>query len=381
MAKIMLLVPYAKYFAYFQGDFIESLAKEGHEVIAVAPDTPRRPYSAGITFLQTPLRNTGMNGWYDLYCLWRLILLLRRERPDMLICYSLKPNLYGAIAARVVGIRKVYLFVTGLGYVFTSKTPKTALLYPLINRLYAYAVSVSTRVFFENKDDAALFRRLHIADEHKSVRINGAGVNLQRFKPAINSGGETITFLLIARILKDKGIREYAEAASLLKMKYGDEVVFQLLGPFDGNPSAIPEWNVQEWTHSGAIEYLGETGDVRPYLRDADVFVLPSYREGLPKSTLEAMAMGLPIITTDAPGCRETVIHSENGLLVKPRDAEDLAQAMEYLICNPSVARQMGARSRKLAVERFDVRTVIASVKAGMGLQEETQEWTEAKQR
>ncbi|OMF38099.1 hypothetical protein BK133_02910 [Paenibacillus sp. FSL H8-0548] len=361
----MLIVPYSKYYKHFQADFLKALVADGHELIAVAPDGHDNLFIEGITYKRTLMNNTGTNLFYDLYGLYKLITLLKKERPDIVCCYSLKPNLYGSIAAKVSCVKQVNLFVTGVGYIFTAKTIKSTILYPFIKCLYSFALHHSSKVFFENKDDAELFNRIQPLKD-KAVLVNGTGVNLHRFQPG-QTTKQTIVFLLTARMLKDKGIVEFVEAAKVIKAKY-PETVFQLLGPFDRNPSAIAEDTIRGWENSGYIEYLGETDDVRPYLRQATVFVLPSYREGTPKSVLEAMAMGLPIITTDAPGCRETVIQGMNGFLVPPRDVTSLANAMEPFIYNKGLAKKMGIMSREIAVEKYDVEKVNHRIKEAMGI-------------
>jgi len=367
MARIMLIVPYGKYFIHFQADLLKSLVGGGHEVIAAAPDVQHNLVKEGVVYKRTPVQNTGLNPFYDLYCFYKMISLLKKERPDIVCCYSLKPNLYGSIAANVVGVNNIYLFVTGLGYIFTAKTIKSAMLYPFITGLYALAIRYCTNIFFENKDDIALFERIHMPLQRKAVLVNGTGVNLQKFCPPYTPQ-QSKTFLLVARMLKDKGVVQFVQAARLLKEKY-PEALFQLLGPIDCNPSAIAEVTIREWVRGGYVQYLGETDDVRPYLERATVFVLPSfYREGIPKSILEAMAVGLPIITTDSPGCRETVREEENGILVPPQDVVSLVNAMERFILDKNLARRMGIRSRKLAEQNFDVEQVNRSICKVMGL-------------
>ncbi|WP_379138560.1 glycosyltransferase family 4 protein [Paenibacillus sp. sgz500958] len=369
MAKIMFLVPYSKYYVNFLEDQLRSLKAEGHELIAVAPDYPsgKELKALGITFKRTPMTNTGINPFDDIVSLYKLVALLRQEKPDVLCCYSIKPNLYGSLAAKYTKIGKVYLFVTGLGYMFTATSLKRSLLYPFVKRLYSFAIKHCSRVFFENPDDRELFGNLGMPLKDKAILLNGLGVNLRKFRPR-NSSIRKPVFLLVARLLKDKGIMEFAQAAKILKGKY-PEAVFQLLGPFDRNPSAIAKETVMEWVSKGYIEYLGETKDVRPYLHRAKAFVLPSYyREGIPKSILEAMAVGLPIITTDWPGCRETVEHGVNGLLVIPGNSAALAEAMEPFIYDRLLGNRMGLMSRKIAVDRFDVNQVNAVIKEAMGL-------------
>jgi glycosyltransferase involved in cell wall biosynthesis len=221
-------------------------------------------------------------------------------------------------------------------------------------------------VIFQNPDNRQVFVERGIVELPRTLIVHGSGVNVEHFSPAPLSQGEPV-FLLIARLLGDKGIREYVRAAALLKEKY-PAVVLQLVGPDDPSPDGIPLDEVKKWHEAGVIQYLGSTKDVRPYLAQCHVYVLPSYHEGTPRSVLEAMAMGRPVVTTDAPGCRETVQPGENGYLVPTRDAEALARAMERFILEPGLIGEMGSRSRRIAEQKYDVHKVNAVILQGMGL-------------
>ena len=219
-----------------------------------------------------------------------------------------------------------------------------------------------------NTDDLDLFTKLGILpDSQKTVLINGSGVNIEHYAYTKPKNGKMV-FLIIARLLWDKGIGEFVSAARLLKKKY-PEVSFHIVGPYDNNPSAIKRNDILKWQDEGLIEYMGSTEDVRPYIAECSVYVLPSYREGTPRSVLEAMSMGRPIITTDAPGCRETVIDGINGFLVPVRDSERLSNAMEKFLQNPSLITEMGAKSREIAEARYDVNKVNHSIMQAMGLE------------
>ncbi|MNI28313.1 N,N'-diacetylbacillosaminyl-diphospho-undecaprenol alpha-1,3-N-acetylgalactosaminyltransferase [compost metagenome] len=370
MAKIIFIVPYAKYYLNFSWDLIESLVQDGHSVIAVAPDSVAEGtlVAVGVKFIKVPIKNTGLNPLYDVISIFHLARIIRNEHPDIVSCYSIKPVLYGSLAARIVRRRRVFLTVTGLGYVFTGSTWKQRVLTPFVKTLYRLAFKYCESAFFENSDDLHLFLRLGLIQQDKAKIVNGSGVNLDKFAMAPNSSVRPktpITFILVARMIKDKGIYEYIEAARILKTKYA-HVSIQLLGPFDHNPTSISKAQVTEWMNEGVIRYLGETTDVRPYLRSSDVFVLPSYREGTPKSVLEAMAMGLPIVTTDTPGCRETVIHGRNGFMVPVKNSKALAEAMEQFILNPHMVDIMGACSREIAEHKYNVFKVNALIRSTM---------------
>jgi glycosyltransferase involved in cell wall biosynthesis len=266
--------------------------------------------------------------------------VLRRLRPD---------------------VPAVFALISGLGYAFVEGGGLARdLMRRLISALYRTSLRHADGIFFQNPDDLEDFRRLAIiGDRHKAIRVNGSGVDIEhyRFSPPRL---EPPTFLLIARLLKDKGIFEFVEAARRLRLRH-PRACFCLLGPLDTNPAAISIRDLERWRAQGAVDYLGEAPDVRPHLAAATVYVLPSaYREGVPRTLLEAMSTGRALITTDTPGCRETVLSGQNGFLVPPGDAGALAQAMERFIVQPDLAVAFGRRSRALAEDRFDVRKVNA---------------------
>jgi len=367
--RIVLIVPYSKYYIHFSWNLVEILAAGGNEVIAMAPDDEFRGEleSIGVRFIQVPLNNTGMNPFYDVYGLYKLTAILQAVRPDRVLCYSIKPVLYGTMASRLARIKHVSSFITGLGYVFIGTTAKHRILLGLIKQMYKLALKRCDEVFFENPDDLELFRSLHLLKDNQTAYVvQGSGVDLDKFA-FTPPRTDPLTFLMISRIIRDKGIHEFVEAARIIKAGY-PRVRFRILGPFDHNPSAIGQEVMREWVNQGLIEYPGETRDVRPFIAESSVFVLPSYREGTPKSTLEAMAMGRPVITTDVPGCRETVRHNGNGFLVAAQDSAALAAAMEIFILNPALIPAMGLKSREIAAAKYDVRKVNDYIKQKIGL-------------
>jgi len=282
--------------------------------------------------------------------------------------YGIKPIIYGLHAARYARVPDVYALITGLGYVFTGQSQKQRILRSLVRRLYRHSLSRCAATFFQNQDDLDLFKELGIVKESsRTVLVNGSGVHTDRFPLAPIPPGAPV-FLLVARLLNDKGIIEFVEAATSLKARY-PHARFQILGPHDPNlPHAVSASILGSWQQNTAIELLGHQKDVRPFIRSAHVCVLPSYREGTPRSVLEAMSMGRPIVTTDAPGCRETVVEGVNGFLVPPRRVEPLAQAMERFILNPALIEPMGLESRRIAEEKFDVHKVNRVIMETMGL-------------
>lgn len=370
MAKIVIISHYSPSLINFRGDLIRAMVELGHEVVCLGPEAGfKQPLQElGADFRQIPLRRTGLNPLKDVKTLFSLRKVLKEIKPDIVFSYTVKPIVYGSIAAHMAGVRQMYAMITGLGYVFIGQTFKQRLLTQIVAFLYRRGLKYNQVVFFQNPDDLHLFVSKSIVPKTaKPVLVNGSGVNIEKFAfapPKLSP----VTFLLIARLIKDKGILEYVEAARLLKQKYPD-ARFQLLGPLDINPAAITQEQLERWTKEGIIEYLGKTNDVRPYIADASVFVLPSfYREGTPRSVLEAMSMGRPIITTDAPGCRETVIDGKNGFLVPVKDIDALKSAMEKFIQEPDLISQMGKQSRIIAEEKYDVRKVNRAILQEMGL-------------
>ncbi len=283
--------------------------------------------------------------------------------------YAIKPVIYGSLAARIAGVPRRFAMIEGLGYAFTPPDGREHLkrraLRGMVSILYATALRSPSRVFFLNGDDIDEFTRSHLVSPKKASLLGGIGVELEKWPPA-PPVTRPVTFLLAARLLREKGIVEYATAARLVRSRH-PEARFILLGGLDSNPGALSREEVESW--SDDVEWPGHVPDVRPWLARASVFVLPSYyREGVPRSTQEAMSMARPVITTDAPGCRETVVDGVNGFLVPPRDPQALAEAMERFILHPELIERMGQASRRLAEERFDVRRANLRIMEEMGL-------------
>jgi glycosyltransferase involved in cell wall biosynthesis len=300
------------------------------------------------------IERSGLNPFADLRLLLQYRGLLRRFAPAAFLGFTIKPNIYGCIAARVAGVPAI-ANVSGLGTVFL----KSGLLEKLVVPMYRYALGGADRVFFQNPDDRELFVRKGIVRGEQTRLIPGSGIDTSLYAPAALPDGPP-TFLLIARLLGDKGVREFVEAARALR----DELPgarFQLLGPLDGhNRTSIPRAELDEWLARGAVEYLGGTDDVRPFIAEATAVVLPSYREGLPRSLLEGAAMARPLIATDVPGCRELVEDGVNGFLCEPRDPASLAEAMSKLASlSPEARRRMGQAARTMVEDRYSEELVV----------------------
>jgi glycosyltransferase involved in cell wall biosynthesis len=304
------------------------------------------------------LSRKGMNPLEDMRLIMELYGIYKREAPDFALQYTIKPNIYGSIAAKFALVRAIST-VTGLGFTFAKKNFVRA----VTKRLYRFAFGFNEKVFFQNEDDRFIFDKERIVGMERSLYVQGSGVDTSAFSPEFckNIVPEGTSFILIARMLWDKGIGEFVEAAEMVKKKH-PETVFRLLGPLDqGNPSMISKDIIEQWEGRALISYMGATSEVRPFICASDVVVLPSYREGAPRSLLEAMAMGRAIITTDVPGCRDVVDEGLNGFLVAPRDARALARAMEKMIELGEQARtDMGLAGRAKVQREFDETIVVA---------------------
>ena len=370
MARILVLGSLADSLVNFRGALLREMVAHGHEVFACAPTASAAVRLAlsqmGVIYKDIKLARTGNNPIQDLQTINELVALCRSIRPDFFLGYTIKPVIYGSIAARIAGVPNIFSMITGLGYAFSKHTFKSLMVGSMASGLYRLALRGNRRVFFQNPDDLALFLKKGLIRSHlQAVLINGSGVDIEAFQPA--PFPSKLSFLLIARLLRDKGVYEYAEAARKVTDKF-PEVRFRLVGWIDPNPYAIHKDDLQAWQQAGIIEYLGRLSDVRPAIADCAVYVLPSYSEGTPRTVLEAMAMGRPIITTDAPGCRETVVEGVNGFLVKVRDTEGLAEACERFIQDPGLIRSMGMKSREIAVNKYDVKKVNKLILETMGL-------------
>jgi glycosyltransferase involved in cell wall biosynthesis len=356
--KVLIALNTAWNLVNFRGGLIRALVSAGYEVVAVAPPDEFVPrlQALGCRYEPMPMDNQGTHLGRDLLLLWRLYRLLRRERPAVYLGYTIKPNVYGSLAARALGI-PVVNNISGLGAVFIKDTWLTR----LVRHLYRLALSRSARVFFQNEDDRRLFVEEELVRQEVTDMMPGSGVELARFKATqLPAGGHNIRFLLIARMLWDKGVGEYVAAARMIK-RHGANAECCLLGFLDvQNPAAISRAQMDEWVGEGIVTYLGETDDVRPHISAATCVVLPSYREGTPRTLLEAAAMARPIITTDAVGCREVVDDGVNGFLCRTKDASDLAQKMERMIAlSPEARTEMGQCGREKVERQFDEQIVI----------------------
>jgi glycosyltransferase involved in cell wall biosynthesis len=370
MATVLIFGSYAPSLVNFRGPLITAIAERGHRVFAASPGiddiTGAAVRNLGAEPIDVPLVNASLDPLTMIRSMRELRGVIRTHKPNVLINYTIKPIILGALAGRLEQVPKIISLITGVGYAFTGgREFKRLLSKAAATFLYRLALDRSDEIVFQNPDDEALFRKLGlIARECRTRMVAGSGIDLDHYAPAPLP--RKPAFLMIARLLKDKGIREFAEAAKWLKADH-PEVPIALVGRLDPSPDSLTKAELDALIACG-IDFKGELSDVRPAIAECSIYVLPSYREGTPRSVLEAMAMGRAIVTTDAPGCRQTVTDGENGLLVKPRDATSLHDAMERFVREPGLAERMGPASRRLAERRFNVNQVNADLMSFAGL-------------
>jgi glycosyltransferase involved in cell wall biosynthesis len=426
--KIMIIGGISESLINFRGCLIQTMLDQGHEVLACAGE-PREHVAAtlaswGAQYFPVKLARAGMSPTGDLRTFWQLWHLMRKHQPDIVLSYTIKPVIWGGFSARLAGVPRIFSLVTGLGYVFIQdeagtetgqKQPRSSPLAAMkkrvvgavARRLYRMSLKSSEKVIFQNPDDRHEFVAMRLVDQEKCVVVNGSGIDTEYF--GLAPLPQEPVFLLIGRLLLDKGIREYVSAMETVQSERPNSRAI-LVGSRDPNPASVSAEELEQWQSSGVVDYRGELKDVRPAIADCSVYVLPSYREGTPRTVLEAMSMGRPIITTDAPGCRETVKAynakrvavtpdgeqpttagsqsaatddvepssapsskpqferrgrlkiGANGILVPPRDADSLAEAIRFFLDNPDQIARMGEESRRYAEERYDVHQVNAVI-------------------
>lgn len=367
--KFLLISNSSKSVLNFRGKLIDELIDKGLEVVILLRESEDSDSiikvlrEKGCIVEKLYLNRAKINVFDDLKTFFNIYKVLYKHKPDYVLSYTIKPIIYGSMAAKLLGIKNIFPLITGLGYAFMhlDKNKPKSMTQNIIFFLYKVALSCSKKVFFQNEDDAKLFENMNLVKENKILIVNGSGVDLSHFEyndTVLKQDNEEspLKFLMLGRIIKDKGIREYVEAARQLKIKYGKKVEFQLAGGLDINPSAIQKSELDEWIAAGYINYLGKLSDVRPTLNNIHVFVLPSYREGTSRSILEAMSIGKPIITTNVPGCRQLVENGINGFLVEARSTSSLIEGIEKVI-NTSCAERlkMAKHSRNIVEDKYDV--------------------------
>ena len=364
-AKVVLYANTDWYLYNFRRSLALRLQQDGYEILLISPTGPygEKLRALGLRWEPLPMVRRSLNPIREFGLLWHLIRLFSRERPVLVHGFTIKCAVYGSLAARFAGVPARINAVAGMGYVFTSSEFKARALRPIVRQLLRWAFGgKNARLVLQNADDVSFFEGERLAD-HRSIRlIRGSGVNCAHFSrsngPDILRGGRPCV-LLAARLLWDKGIAEYVESARILRAE-GRDIRFLLAGtPDAGNPAAIPVDTVERWVSEGLIEWLGHVDDMPALLSTIAVFALPSYREGLPKGLIEAAASGIPLVSTDVPGCREVITSGADGLLVPVRDAAALAAAIARLLDDPNLAARLGAAAKKKARLEFEEGIVI----------------------
>lgn len=352
--KVIVVSPKNRTVYNFRGDLIQEIIERGHEVLVTGPNRidVDKIEALGAKFVEIPMEKNGLNPMSDLKYKDALYQLFKQEKPDVVFGYTSKPVIYGSMAAKKAGVKHIVPMVTGAGYAFTAQTTKAKLIKAVMSFLYKKAFKCADIAIFQNNDDLKQFTESKLVKKEKCRIVNGSGVNMEKFSPAPYP--ERMTFFMLSRVMYSKGIREYLEACTIIKEKY-PQVRCMLLGACEDIQDSIKKEDLQSYIDKGIIEHFGETDRVADYYKQCSVYVLPSYREGTPRTVLEAMAMGRAIITTDAPGCRETVLDGKTGFMVPVQDGKAVAEKMEQFINNPSLIEEMGKQSYEYCKEKFDV--------------------------
>lgn len=368
--KFLLISPKNRTVYNFRGNLVKEIINKGYEVIVTGPDETDvdKIASLGAVFRKIYMNKNGTSVFKDIGYCGKLVRLMRVEKPAVVLGYTVKPVVYGAIAAKIAGVKNINCMITGGGYTFTAKTPKAKILGIIVRILYRISLCCADHVIFQNKDDMNEFVARGLVQKTKCDVVHGSGVDMKKFNKV--EFPKTINFFMLSRLLKSKGVNEYLKAAEIVKDRYPD-VNFTLLGKYETSmQDAVDRIYVEELVDKGVVKRYDETSDVRPFYKQCSVYVLPSYREGTPRTVLEAMAMGRPIITTDANGCRETVQDGKNGFLVPVKNVNVLAEKMEEFIIHPELMNSMGNESYELCRKKYDVNKVNYNMLQIMGLEE-----------
>ncbi len=371
MPKILIFGGVPNSIINFRAELIDEWLKLGYKVTAVTAEADKyfatRFQEMRISFFPVPLKRGSLNLFADLKTMFAFNRIIKTEKPDLVFAYTVKPIVLSGLLLYFNKKLVLYALITGLGYAFAGQTARQRFAKGLLRVLYRLALKKSAVVFFQNRDDLDLFLNHGIVSEQQRlVKVNGSGVNTNHYYFSKIKHDDIPVFLLIARMIKSKGVKVFVDAARVIKKKY-PRAKFVLLGQKSQEPDRIDPTELERWQAEGLVDYVGRQQDVRSYIENSSVFVLPSYyREGVPRSVLEAMSMGRPIITTDSTGCRDTVIDGVNGYLVPVKDSVALAKTMERFILNPALIEEMGLESRRIAEEKFDVRKVNRVILAEM---------------
>ena len=351
----------------FRSDLIHELISQGHKVIVFAPldSWSTEIEKLGCRFIDVPVDRKGTNPITDLLYLLKLLKLFLTLKPDVVLSYTIKPVLYGTMAAKFAGVPQVIAITTGLGYIFS----KDSLVSKITKNLYKFSLHFASQVWFLNSDDQNTFLTQKLVAKEKSFILPGEGVDVNHFLPQLKNSSE-INFTLISRMLWDKGVGIFAECAEEIK-KTHPKLNFLIVGPVDeGNPEGIPAAVLNDWHNKGFISYLGSVNDIRPILQDTTCLVHPTYyKEGLPRILMEASSMGIPCITTNIPGCKDVIEHGHNGFLVQPNNKEDLKKAIiEFATLKESKRKLFSCQGRERILAQFSSDRINSIYRERLGL-------------
>ena len=359
--RLMFVVNNPAFFMSHRVPVALAAQQAGYDVHVATMDGPAVAdiQALGMTHHAIPMTRSGKHPLQELGTLLALVRLFRRVRPDVVHLVTIKPVLYGGIAARIARVPGMVAAISGLGFVFLSNSLKMRLVRAVVARLYRVALGhPNSRVIFQNANDRDLLKSLGAVRDEQVVMIRGAGVDLEAYRASPEPPAPPVVVTMVARLLRDKGVREFVEAAALLRAR-GVPVTMQLVGGLDaGNPASATQQEVDAWQRDGAVQALGERSDIAELYAASHIAVLPSYREGLPKSLIEAAACARAVVTTDVPGCRDAIEPGQTGLLVPVRDAQSLADAIARLAEDAALRQRMGAAGRALAEREFDIKRV-----------------------
>lgn len=358
--KVLFIGNQSSSIILFRKNVIEYLSRNGVEVYTLTMDADISNFEnirkMGAIPQHFKFSRSGVNPFSDLKNTLCLAGKIKKISPDVVLCFFPKPVIYGTLAAKLAGVKKNYALLEGLGFCYTKHSVKDSLRKKILKKiqtlLYKISLPLATKVLFLNNDDYIDLVVKNSINVQGYAVIGGVGVNLDYYNPQLPEL-TNIHFGMVARLLKEKGVREFVDAARIVKKIY-PEINFSIAGAVDDNPGGLGRQQISDWESENIVEFLGQLSDIKSYLGSLSVFVLPSYREGVPKSTQEAMSMGRAIITTDVPGCRETVVNGYNGYLIPPWDVNQLVVSMVSFIENPNLIISMGENSRKLAESKFD---------------------------
>ena len=359
--KIVFSSSVAWYVFNFRLELLKSLQSDGHEIytVATSDNYAQKLVASGVMFVPLKVNNNKTNPLQDILLIFRYYKIYKSIKPDLICHNTIKPNIYGTLAAKMLSI-PVVNNISGLGTLFIKRSFLTT----IAIQLYKFSQKFAKIIFFQNKHDQKLFIDQQIVSADKARIINGCGVDISKFKNSHKYRSKNFTFLFVGRLLKDKGILEFVEAAKLIKLKH-PKVRFQVLGAFcPQNTSAIQKDEMNGWVADEIINYLGFTDQVKTVMENSDCLVLPSYREGLSKALIEGSSMSLPIITTDAPGCKDVIVDDETGFLCQVKDSNDLFLKMEKMLSlSPEQRIKMGESGRRRAESLFDIKDIISAYK------------------